>query len=278
VAFGNLDFIKKEPGGSCGGPALISFDNHIDILYKNGYTDHLHSHAGVANMIDSTVPVLADVWFTREGRSIPADKVHSIDLAKGKGFHAYRPICGRCGGVGSSPAWAHTGHVCYDCGGSRYAAMRTVEVFTSGRLTELNQSRDKRRAKALAKAQKAESDRLDAIRGPWMAWVNDHADVIAQMRKLASNSEFITDLLQKLDAVNMLSERQVAAAQKFIDSAKNREILRSEKMKSEYVGALGDRIEITFTVEKIIDWTKYDDYPVILRYLHICKDSEGNCL
>jgi hypothetical protein len=254
------------------------YDIHIDITVWCVIMNPLQMPRKIQVTTLNAPTTVAPTWFTRDGSAVPSDKVSGVDLVKGKAFYSFIPMCGRCGGQGGSQAWSHTGYVCYECNGTRVGPRRTLEVFLESRLAVLNASRDKRRAKAQAKLEKAEADRLDELRGPWQAWKNDNADLIAEMRKIADSNKFIGDLLAKLDAINILSERQITAAQKCVDDAHIKAQERISNEQSKWIGKVGDRAEFTFTVERIIDWTKPDDYPLIYRYLHICKDASGNAI
>lgn len=215
-------------------------------------------------------------WFTRDGDAVPAHKVHSIDVSKGKGHYTYTPHCDRCGGLGRSEAWAHTGYTCFKCGGSCKGQPRTNEVFLPERLEALNASLEKRRAKAKAKADALEAARLEALQAPWLVWVNDHAQTIAEMREIAASSDFIKSLLLQIDGVHMLTPNQLNAAHNNIERASVRAQERAKSLASKWIGEVGERRNFTLTVNYIMDWSKPDQYPPIFSYLHVCTDAEGN--
>lgn len=89
-------------------------------------------------------------FFTRHGTAIDAS---AVTATKGESCtFTYMHSCKRCGGRGGCDAWAHTGWTCYECGGvGKWATSATG--YSAEKLSKLNATRDKRRAKAAEVAQ-----------------------------------------------------------------------------------------------------------------------------
>lgn len=215
-------------------------------------------------------------WFSRGGAPVAAERVHSIDLPKGTARYSFTPVCGRCGGRGGSEAWSHTGWTCYQCGGTGKGEPRTEPVYTEERLAKLVAAQEKRRATAKAKAEAAEAERRAAEHAVWQTWCAEQSEVIAEMRALAAGSEFLADLVSRIDAVHILTERQIEAARGVIEKARARAEARVRELRSEWIGEIGQRREFTITVKRIIDLSEPDVFPPIWKYLHICEDDCGN--
>lgn len=214
-------------------------------------------------------------WFTRGGALIESSKVFAIDLAKGRGSYTYVPSCSRCGGAGRSEAWAHTGSICYLCNGSCHGAPRVEAVYLADRLAKLNESAKKRNEKKAEKAAVAEQERRAIMQEQSSTWVAEHADLLAGMRKLQGNN-FVADLLAKVDDLMILTERQMAAAQKCIEDSAKREVERASIRQSEFVGTVGERRDFDLQVLFIHNCTDYDSFPVIVKHLYACNDGDGN--
>lgn len=214
-------------------------------------------------------------WYTRGGSVAPSEKVHSINLAKGRGTYTYVSNCGRCGGQGGSQAWSHTGYVCYECNGSRKGPIRSLPVYLAAQLEKLNASAKKRQDKKDAAIKKAEEDRQAALRPDWELWCQEHDDLLQGMREIEGN-DFIADLLSKVATISILTDRQVEAARKFVSNSMARKEERRKDEGSQFIGNLKDRLVFDLTVTFIHDCTNYDDYPIIVKMVHVCKDESGN--
>lgn len=214
-------------------------------------------------------------WFTRGGTQVASSKVFDIDLAKGRGAYTYVPKCHRCGGAGRSEAWAHTGSICYQCNGSCHGTPRVEPVYLADRLAKLNESAKKRNEKKAEKAAVAEQERRTIMQAQSTVWVAEHADLLAGMRKIQGNN-FVADMLLKVDSLMILTERQLAAAQKCVYDAAKREVEQANTRKSAFVGEIGERRDFDLQVLFIHNCTDYESFPVMVKYLYSCKDVDGN--
>ncbi len=232
---------------------------------------------GAVAMTQNSTPSTGNpTWFTRSGAAIDAERVFSIDIKKGTARYSYTPTCKRCGGLGGSEGWRHTGWTCYLCGGCGKGEPRTEPVYTEDRLAKLIAAHEKRRTSAKAKAEAAEAERRAAEQALWKTWCAEQSEVIAEMRAHAGGSEFLADLMSRIDAVRILTERQIDAARSVIEKARSRAEARERELHSEWIGEIGQRCEFTITVKRIIDLSKPEAFPPIWKYLHICEDACGN--
>lgn len=213
-------------------------------------------------------------FFTRSGSPIPAADVTRID-----GDHCaykFQRRCGRCGGLGGSNAWAHTGWTCYECGGVG-KWMESARGYTAERLAQLNAMLEKRRAKAEeVRRAKAEAEELH-VAGPRAAFRAKHQEVIAWLEANAKEDDygepnFAGSVLQAFSKWGSLTDGQLQAVEAIL--VKERE--RAERAKrSRHIGVVKERVTVTLTVEHVMDWS-YGSYPTIYRYCNLCRDEHGN--
>ena len=208
--------------------------------------------AAVEHALTSEVEVPAGpTWLTRYGRDWRADSAgelrvsgpHAVDLVKGTASYQYLAKCGRCGGLGGGEQWRHTGWTCFECGGSKFAGMRSVRLYSAERLAKLNAAQEKRNAARVAKAEAAAvAHRAEAVRSVWM---KDNSEGIALIYQHADRDTFLADLAAKIEQYGSLSERQMAAALAVVER------LQARENRGHY-GVVGARVEMTIQVEKVI--------------------------
>ena len=227
-------------------------------------------------------------FFTRSGNPILA-----ADVMQVSGNHCtykFQRCCGRCGGLGGSHAWAHTGWTCYECGGvGRW--MASARGYTAERLAQLNAMLEKRRAKAEeARRVKAEAEeqRLAGLRAAFKA---EHGEVVGWLEANAKGDDsnepnFAGSLLQSLHKWGSLKAGQLQSLHKWgpltagqlqaVEAILVREREQAELAKhSRHLGAVKERITVTLTVERVLDWS-YGSYPTIYRYCNLSRDEHGN--
>lgn len=213
--------------------------------------------------------------FTRSGQQHTGPVVTDD---KGRPAYSYRVTCFRCGGAGGADKWAHTGWTCFECGGSGHRGTTTALLYTAEQIAKLDATKAKRDAIRFAKQQAAaaEQQRLaNAQRDEWIAANRDLYDGIVE---LASRTEFLASMCDAVQSRGMLTENQVAAARKVIDKIRAEDKRREE---ATYIGAIGERLVLTLTVDKIVDITFRDAGGYARfgsRYLFICRDEHGNAI
>lgn len=213
-------------------------------------------------------------FFTRNGSLIQAGDVVRTD--GDRCTYKLQRCCRRCGGLGGSNAWAHTGWTCYECGGiGRW--MDYARGYTIERLAQLNATLEKRRAKAEeARRIKAEAEE-QRVAGLRAAFKAKHAEAVGWLEANAKEDDygklnFAGSLLQSLHKWGSLTAGQLQAVEVIL--VKERE--RTEQVKhSRHIGAVKERVTVTLTVERVLDWS-YGSYPTIYRYCNLCRDENGN--
>jgi hypothetical protein len=154
-------------------------------------------------------------------------------------------VCGRCGGAGGADKWKPTGWTCYQCGGCGRGEPKEVRLYTQERIDALNAALEKRRAKKAAKA-KAKADALEAER----ALIRDAfrlANPLLEVWSLDDDSDIIRDIGARcLERCTEPSEKQVELVTRILD----RRIAEAKARNAGHLGKVGERIELTVTLNK----------------------------
>lgn len=204
--------------------------------------------------------------FTRSGN--PKEPNATIN---GRPAWTYRNPCNRCGGLGGSDAWKHTGWTCYRCGGSCFEAPRTDPLYTQEKLAQLNAAQAKRDAK---KAEKLEAARLEeAYR------VNANYDQVSKefpeefdwIKGNQEKSQFAKSLYFSILQYGPLSEKQLAAVQKIVAEDKKKVVTAAT---SGYFGKVGDKVKSLHLTPKVVIFLGYSQFGT--TYRTIFEDDNGN--
>jgi multidrug efflux pump subunit AcrA (membrane-fusion protein) len=196
---------------------------------------------------------------------------------KGAPVYRYERSCNRCGGLGGSDAWAHTGWKCYDCGGSGKAATLGVEkLYDAEKLAKLNTTKakaDEKKAKVRAEKAAAEKARADRERDQVRA---DHKDLIDRLVRIAGDKITEEGFFQSIhDQVMVqsrnLSERQIEAVTNSLDKMEA-EIAR--RAAATHVGTVGESREFTLTLVKVASYGSQYDLGGV-KYYCTFKDENG---
>lgn len=215
----------------------------------------------------------APKWFYRSGAEYTKTNVLNPNLKTGRAVYGEILCCGRCGGMGGSQEWAHTGWTCFKCTGTGRDSYRETPLYTAERLAKLNATDEKRQVKKIAKsllvlAQKAEL--LATMRAEFLA---QHGSAIAAIEANAENNPFLADLLRKFQNYGSLSDRQIEASTLAIEKLAALAVTR-------YVGIVGERHEFTLTVEyvHVPERVPYGQrrFPGVPPCIYLCRDEQGN--
>ena len=213
-------------------------------------------------------------FFTRSGNPILA-----ADVMQVSGNHCtykFQRCCDRCGGLGGSNAWAHTGWTCYKCSGVG-KWMESARGYTAERLAQLNAMLEKRRVKTEeARRAKAEAEEL-RVAGPRATFRAEHEGAIAWLEANAKEDDygepnFAGSVLQAFHKWGSLTDGQLQAVEAIL--VKERESAERAR-RSRHIGAVKERVTVTLAVERVLDWS-YGSYPTIYRYCNLCRDEHGN--
>lgn len=208
--------------------------------------------------------------FSRQGHALPR-----TNQIKGKPVHVRDRVCWRCGGLGGSDKWKHTGWTCYRCGGNGIDPVReTVKLYTQDELEKLNA----RKAKADAKkaAEKAEKVRLENERRERekAEMISDYQDLLDRIGdELAhGDNEILQNVVETIcTRVKDPSDRQIEVVNKIIsDRTKERE----RRAGARHVGEIKKRQDFTLTLvhtqSRLIG-----EFPTIWSHWSLFTDENG---
>lgn len=207
--------------------------------------------------------------------------------------------CQRCGGQGEADQWRHTGLVCYECGGSGVSRTRVWKEYTPEYAAKL-EARRKKKFDAQMEKRRAEADKLNAeyysahgytpdgrtwvvlgntykqrmelpLLGCVFSIIGWHIDHPIDRPTLEMNA---SDTLL-YDAAGVVSGENEDALSIVREANK---ALAAKDSPSEYVGNIGDRIEIPvelvgrYSFETHLGgWGRTE-----LRHIYTMKDAAGN--
>jgi hypothetical protein len=214
---------------------------------------------------------MTEQLFYRDGRLVPEQNLPKVKLgASGTsgGITSHGP-CGRCGGQGGSEAWKFTGYTCYRCGGqnSMSREVYTAKVYTAKRLEQINRAADAKAERAAVR-QRAE---VRAKRLAFIRWAKLHGKLIGRILTHAKpeGADFISDLAGKLHRHWILSDAQLAAAERVVDAREQR--IEQDKA-SRHVGNIKDRIDFEGIVEFVTYREGHYGTTTIVKF----RDLDGN--
>lgn len=215
---------------------------------------------------------MATQLFTREG------KAHTGRVFKNAkdqpGFLVLRK-CGRCGGVGGSDKWKHTGWTCYECGGKGDKGIHDfIRLYDADKLASLNATQAKRdatRARKAAEAAAVEAARIERERGEVMA---AHKDILARMAPWTGSSAFLADMsAQVAERAKPLTERQLEAA---TNACAKMEAEAARRAAAAWIGTVGERVTLNLTYLRHIDLTEpYFGAPTFIIWVFRNEDGSS---
>lgn len=220
-------------------------------------------------------------------------------------YHDY--TCPRCGGAGGSSQWTFTGWTCYECGGSgKSHKPQIVKEYTPEYQAKLDAKR----------AQRAEKQRLERVEefknnlpkllekkgfnaeGKAYIAIGDTYSIKDQLREAGAkwkpvfNSWIFTEDPKEFDTVEITAEECLDFYEEsgYVDwkNIDFKELIQSklpkvEKVVSEYVGSIGDRIELEVTLEKVRSYSVtsksyYGGWETVNKVIYVFRDTAGNIL
>ena len=202
--------------------------------------------------------------FTRGG----VEKQPNAGTGK-KPVYRYVPKCTHCGGAGQAEKWRHTGLVCYECGGSGLGAPKELRLYTAVELARLNKAAATRAAKREAARVVAAQQAAVARAAQESAYRQQHADFLAKLGTLCvgDGSAFFDRLAgDLLSQLREPSERVLALVEGEVAK-------RAKNAYSTHFGAVGDKVVLTLTVERIVT---LDGGFYGTNWIVIGRTAEGN--
>ena len=219
------------------------------------------------------------------------DKLIKVDRNGTKYFANY--TCRRCGGAGGSDKWQFTGWSCYECGGSGITSKPDIyKVYTPEYEAKLNERRAKRAAKRLAEAEA----KADETRAAWLeknqfdahgntfVFVGDTYTIKDELKALGAKYDCAMGwhINKNVDGYEMknLNINDIATPTLYgyvIDYVKVDLQLtppQEEKPVSNYIGNIGDKIEIVVTLDFVSYWESIYGTTYVYNFI----DEKGNVL
>lgn len=211
--------------------------------------------------------------FTRQG----VEFTGTVEINDaGKPVRYVNVACNRCHVVGGQRLWvmgmengrpySRTGFSCWTCGNSGVRKTVAERLYTDAELARVN------KAAATRAARKVEVDRVAREQA-------EAARVAKDVEFRAANAEFIVKL-SGLDGEfwdgfrESFLSRAAAPTERQIELVEGEVAKRAKNAASGFVGAVGDKVTLTITVERVLNIG--DKYLPI--YLSLCRDSTGNVI
>lgn len=217
-------------------------------------------------------------------------------------YHDY--TCPRCGGRGGADQWLYTGWTCYECGGSgKSYKPQIVKKYTPEYQAKLDAQRakraEKRRLERVAEFKANLSKFIEEkgfnADGKLYVAVGDTYSIKDQLREAGAkwkthlNSWAFTEDPTKFDTVELTAEECIDLHEdegyvswKSIDykGLIQSKLPKVDKVVSEYVGSIGERIELEVTLEKVRSWEvpSYKGWGTDTKVLYVFRDNCGNIL
>jgi hypothetical protein len=178
--------------------------------------------------------------FHRDGRAFDP-MFNTVIHGKKYPYYMAPRRCGRCGGLGGSDAWKHTGWKCYDCDGSgqHKNGPEEVRLYLAEELTKLNAAKEKRDTLAQLKRFAAEAKAKEEADARMLGFLAEYGELLTRAEKFEGRSEFIRDVRAKAMKDCKLTEKQAAALANAVTKFEESD---RRKASSEYIGTVGARL------------------------------------
>lgn len=185
--------------------------------------------------------------YTRSGTEYTGEVQTSL---KGRPTYTYKVSCNRCCEVNGKRMWimgmengrpySHTGFDCWACHNTGFTSIKTAPLYTAEQLAKLDAATAKRNSAKAAKQAAIEAERQAAKD----AFVEMHKPFFDTLDGLTGEfwQRLRSDMANRMTAP---TERQIALV--------NGEVAkRQQNATSVHIGAIGDRIEIEGTIERVV--------------------------
>lgn len=208
--------------------------------------------------------------FTRDGTPMLAT------ARRGNKMIAIRDrACVRCGGLGGSEKWRHTGWTCLRCSGNRIDPEReTVKLYTVEQLEKMNARKviaDAKRAAVKAEKDRVEAERVAAEKAEI---ISSNDGFIQRIREelVHGESEILSSVIDRMfDHAKDPTDRQVEVVNRIID---DRQAERKRLLGAAHVGEIGKRLDWELTL-LFTRSTKTDAYPYFWSHWSLFTDALG---
>lgn len=127
--------------------------------------------------------------------------------------------------------------------------------------------REARKAQIEAERAQRKADRLEATQ----AWRDANSAIVARLEAFEGNNQFLRDMAYNLAQWGNLTARQLEAVESCFAVIERQEFARAN---SQHLGAVGDKVTLTITVERIIVLEGLYG----TNYITIARDEQGNAI
>jgi hypothetical protein len=212
--------------------------------------------------------------FTRQGEVFTGN-VQFNDAGKAVRYVAVN--CDRCHVINGQRLWVMgtmngqpyslTGFDCWTCGNTGVRGERQERLFTEVELARVNKASATREANRAAKAQAEAEERRRNMQAAEREFLSANAEFLQTLDTLTGDfwKKFSEDFRARMKAP---TERQ-------IELVKDEVAKRQKNACSAFVGHVGDKVEMTITVERIIV-LQSQFYGT--NYITIARDQHGNVI
>ena len=201
--------------------------------------------------------------------------------------------CPRCGGAGGADAWIHTGWTCYECGGTGKAIKpRIRKIYTPEYAAKLAERR-LARAKAKAPEDNAKFFKKFGMNEEGKTWVvmGKTFEIKDQLKEAGAKfNSFIgwhfDHAVSEYDCFELsiedIAEKDDVGVWVLFDAWWIEKILKEKrnahapKTKSEWIGEVGDKLEITVKFLKYYTFETHFSYYGELNIVYKFADLNGN--
>lgn len=217
-------------------------------------------------------------------------------------YHDY--TCQRCGGAGGCDNWAYTGWNCYECGGTGEARKpQVVKVYTPEYRAKLDERAKKRWEKNRVKKSEEfkanlsehiqkkgfnENGKIYVVIGNTYEKKDQLREAGAKWHNYPLSSWTFTEKPTEFDTVELAANECLAFHYEdgWLDwntEVNFTELISSktptEKNPSQYVGNVGDRLDliVTFMRRHIYEKPSFRGYGVDHIAINLFRDDNGNC-
>lgn len=238
-----------------------------------------------------------------------------VDKNGTKVFEDWR--CARCGGAGGADKWALTGWTCFECGGSGLRNKPVIfKEYTPEHQAKLDAQRAKRQALRQAKWEAEQREKAQELNAKFFSregfdqdgniWciLGDTYSIKDDLKALGCKFDYslgwhcdheLAGYPQiKLTASQICNQNEFGVfhswkneeLSQLISEAQRKQEEMTAPMNSEYIGNVGDKIEMPVTLWKISTYKVqafggyyHRDEPAMeTKYIYSFIDASGNCL
>lgn len=238
-----------------------------------------------------------------------------VDKNGTKVFEDWR--CPRCGGAGGADKWALTGWTCFECGGTGVRNKPVIfKEYTPEHEAKLKAQREKRQAKLQAQRDAEERAKAQELNAKFFSregfdqdgniWciLGDTYSIKDELRELGCKFDYslgwhcdhelegyatikltASQICDKNENGVFISWRNEELSQLISEAQRKHEELTAPKA-SQYVGNIGDKIEMpvtfwkmsTYMVQAFGGYYNRDEPAMETKYIYSFIDASGNCL